>query len=279
MLYKRTLSSVVLVCFLFISVALSKTNWAFMIFICINALVVFGMLDFLYITNRNGSKFLRTYGIVTGVTLSSVLFFMNFFHQSSDEFLILGTVAILVGMFLIQLVRQDIKFSIHGICTTITAILYVVWLFSFLVKINYLREVDGRWIIFVLLLLSKSGDIFAYFVGSVIGKRKLVHRISPNKTVEGSIGGIIGSVLVAVFIMPMLPVPDAMKQNAWILGLILGFFGQLGDLAESMLKRNGEVKDSGEYIPGMGGVLDVLDSVLFNAPIMYCYMRYCIGVS
>ncbi len=279
MLYKRTLSSIVLVTFLFLSVAFSKTNLAFMIFVCINALVVMGMLDFMYITNRNGSKFLRTYGVIAGVALNSVLFFMHFFHHPSDEFLILGTVAILVSMFLIQLVRQDIKFSIHGICTTITAILYVVWLFSFLVKINYMQQVDGRWIILVLLLLSKSGDIFAYFVGSMIGKRKLVHRISPNKTVEGSVGGIVGSVVVAIVVIPLLPVPDGIKQNAWILGLILGFFGQLGDLAESMLKRNGEVKDSGGYIPGMGGVLDLLDSVLFNAPIMYCYMRYCIGVS
>ena len=228
----------------------------------------------MYITNREGSKLLRTYGIVTGVLLHTILFFAYFFQYNPEQYIVPATVIILLGMFLLQLIRQDVHLSIHGICTTITGILYVVWMFSYLIRINYLREPDGRWIIFMLLLVTKSGDIFAYLIGSVFGKHKLISKISPGKTVEGSIGGIIGSVGMAMIIAMIAPLPEQIVENAWIIGLMLGLFGQLGDLVESMLKRNGDVKDSGEYIPGMGGALDMLDSVLFTAPIMYYYIQF-----
>ena len=74
------------------------------------------------------------------------------------------------------------------------------------------------------------------------------------------------------------PLPEEIVRYAPLLGLLLGIFGQIGDLCESMLKRNGAVKDSGQYIPGMGGALDLLDSMLFTAPIMYYYLRFCVGV-
>ncbi len=279
MLFKRTISSLLLIAILIITIAFSKGSMAFAVLLFSNIIVAFGLFDFMYITNRNGSKLLRTYGVVAGVVLNTVLFFSCFFNRPVNDLLVAATVVILAGMFLIQLIRQDVRLSIHGICTTITGILYVVWLFSFLLRINYMQDLDGRWLICVVLFITKSGDIFAYLIGSNFGKHKLIAKISPGKTVEGSIGGIIGSLVVALIIVRITPVPEIMVRDAWILGLVLGFFSQLGDLAESMIKRNGDVKDSGEYIPGMGGVLDLLDSILFTAPIMYYYMRYSVGVS
>ncbi len=274
MFIKRTLSTLLLVPILIAAVVYSRGSLAFLVLIFTNLLVAFGLLDFMYITNREGSKLLRTYGIVTGVLLHTILFFAYFFQYNPEQYIVPATVIILLGMFLLQLIRQDVHLSIHGICTTITGILYVVWLFSYLVRINYLREPDGRWIIFMLLLVTKSGDIFAYLIGSVFGKHKLIAKISPGKTVEGSIGGIMGSVCMAMLIAMIAPLPEQIVENAWLIGLMLGLFGQLGDLVESMLKRNGDVKDSGEYIPGMGGALDLLDSVLFTAPIMYYYIQF-----
>ena len=128
------------------------------------------------------------------------------------------------------------------------------------------------------MIIAKSGDIFAYFVGRRFGKHKLAARISPGKTVEGAIAGIIGSVIVSVIVTHITPVPARMVADSVWIGLGIGLLAQLGDLCESMLKRNGDVKDSGSYIPGMGGALDLLDSVLFNAPALYYYIKYCVGV-
>jgi phosphatidate cytidylyltransferase len=265
---------------IFISAVIySRGSLSFLVLILTNLLVAFGLLDFMYITNRTGSKLLRTYGLITGLILHTILFFAYFFGYNPEQFIVPATVIILLGMFLLQLIRQDIHLSIHGICTTITGILYVVWLFSYMIRINYIREPDGRWLIFMLLLVTKSGDIFAYLIGSVFGRHKLIPKISPGKTIEGSIGGILGSICVSILFSMVAPLPEQIVENAWLIGLFLGVFGQLGDLVESMLKRNGAVKDSGEYIPGMGGVLDLLDSVLFTAPIMYYYIQFGMRIS
>ncbi|MCD6459776.1 phosphatidate cytidylyltransferase [bacterium] len=278
MFLKRTISTIFLLILLVTTIIHSKGSMAIVVFLVSSVLVAFGLLDFMYITNRTGSRFLRAYGITTGLILHGLLFYLYFTNQPAETLIVPATVLILIGMFLIQLVRQDIIFSIHGICTTITGILYVVWLFSYLLKINYLSEPDGRWIIFMLIIVTKSGDIFAYLIGSVFGKHKLIAKISPGKTIEGTLGGIAGSVIVSVLIAMIAPLPEAIIKNAAVLGLLLGVFGQIGDLCESMLKRNGAVKDSGRYIPGMGGALDLLDSLLFTAPIMYYYFQLCVGV-
>ncbi|MEW6535701.1 MAG: phosphatidate cytidylyltransferase [Candidatus Auribacterota bacterium] len=276
---KRTISSIFIIAILSYLLVNSQGSLAFAVLLFANILVAFGLLDFMYITNRSGSRLLRTYGLITGVVLHTMLFFRYFFHQPSSELIIQSTALILIGMFLIQLLRQDVRLSIHGICTTITGIVYIVWLFSYFIRILYLPEMDGRLILVALLLITKAGDIFAYIIGSNFGRHKLMPKISPNKTIEGAIGGIAGSVLASVLIFNFTPVPEAFARYAIALGLVLGCFGQLGDLAESMLKRNGQVKDSGEYIPGMGGVLDLLDSILFSAPIMFYFVKYFAGTS
>lgn len=279
MLHKRLISSFFIIAILSFIVVQSKGSMAFAVLIFTNILVAFGMIDFMYITNRGGSKLLRTYGLIMGLLLHTMLFFRYFFHEPSSEFIIQCTTLILLGMFLIQLFRQETQFTIHGICTTMCSIVYVVWLFSYIMRIIYLQEIDGRWAILALLVITKAGDIFAYFVGSNFGKHKLIPKISPNKTIEGSIGGIVGSIILSIIVVKIIPLAGFSTLDALILGVALGAFGQLGDLAESMLKRNGKVKNSGEYIPGMGGVLDLLDSILFSAPVMYYYIRYVLGVA
>lgn len=249
-----------------------------MAFLFTSILVLGGLYDFMQITNRRGSKLLKAWGLITGFILHAVLFYRYFYNQTGEEIITLGTVFILITIFLIQLLfKQDVRFSILGICTTVTGILYVVWLFSYLVRITYLEEPNGSWIVANLLLIAKSGDIFAYVIGKRFGKHKLTERISPGKTIEGSVAGILGSIIVAYIVTRITPVPQKMVDDAVILGFIIGLFAQFGDLGESMLKRNAQVKDSGSYIPGMGGVLDLLDSVLFNAPLMYYYIRYFVG--
>jgi phosphatidate cytidylyltransferase len=119
------------------------------------------------------------------------------------------------------------------------------------------------------LLITKSGDIGAYLIGSRFGKNALLPRISPKKTVEGAAGGLIFSIISALICKPILGFG---YFHLVILGICMGILGQLGDLSESLIKRDCEVKDSGKIFPGMGGVLDEIDSLLFVAPVFYFYM-------
>jgi phosphatidate cytidylyltransferase len=122
--------------------------------------------------------------------------------------------------------------------------------------------------VYFLALTTWAGDIGAYYAGSRLGRRPLVPRVSPKKTVEGALGGIAATVLIAAlgsgWIWPRFPLPTAI----WV-GALLAVVGMLGDLSESVVKRAAGAKDSGTLIPGHGGVLDRLDSVIFGAPALY----------
>ncbi|WP_303720492.1 phosphatidate cytidylyltransferase [Malonomonas rubra] len=151
---------------------------------------------------------------------------------------------------------------------------YLPFLVGHLVELRY--QPNGRAWIFLTLLVIMVCDSCAYFVGSKLGKHKLYPAVSPNKSVEGGVGGLLGSVLVVelagLTFLPMIGVWDGIA-----VGLLLGVVGQLGDLFESLLKRACGVKDSGTLIPGHGGLLDRLDSLLFAFPVVYCLARYGYG--
>jgi phosphatidate cytidylyltransferase len=137
---------------------------------------------------------------------------------------------------------------------------------------------DGRWWLIYVLAVTKMTDIGAYFCGKLFGKTKLAAYISPKKTIEGSLGGlIIGIVTSYVFSEGMhgwltpLPMILTVSQSIW-LGGITSFLAQFGDLSESLLKRDMGVKDSNQ-LPGVGGMLDMMDSLVFTAPFIYIYLK------
>jgi len=138
------------------------------------------------------------------------------------------------------------------------------------VKIRFLEE--GHKLAGYLLLVTKAGDIGAYLVGSKFGRHKLIPRISPNKSVEGAIGGFLFSIAFAFISRYYL----RWVSFSFILvsSILIGVFAQLGDLAESLIKRDYEVKDSSIFLPGLGGMLDVIDSILFTAPVFYIYLTF-----
>jgi phosphatidate cytidylyltransferase len=173
----------------------------------------------------------------------------------------------LLFLILMQFKRREMTGVTIDISTTLFGILYVSWLFSFLLKLKYLRS--GLGILSSILLITKLGDIGAYFIGSRFGKIPLIPHISPKKTVEGAIAGLFFSVLGACLSRPFL---DFSYLHLAFLGISLGTIGQLGDLSESLIKRDCQVKDSGGILPGMGGILDEIDSLLFTAPVFYFYI-------
>lgn len=162
----------------------------------------------------------------------------------------------------------DIRAAAGDVALQILGLFYVPLLLSHLVALRLLPH-GTNWI-FLLLIIVMSGDTFAYYVGSSIGKHKLYPQVSPNKSIEGMLGGLVGS-FIGAFLANATFFPELTLTGACVTAVSVGLLGQLGDLFESLLKRSFAVKDSGSIFPGHGGMLDRLDSILFAAPTLYIY--------
>ena len=155
----------------------------------------------------------------------------------------------------------------HSVFALVFSFVYVIVLPLSL----YLLDFAGYGkIIWLVLLISFGTDVFAYFTGFFIGKRKLCEDISPKKTIEGAIGGILGS-LVLASLFGIIAYPQH-RYEFMLLGVLGSVVAQAGDLIASMLKRNMGIKDFGNLIPGHGGILDRFDSVILVSPFVYCYV-------
>jgi phosphatidate cytidylyltransferase len=181
-----------------------------------------------------------------------------------------------LGLCLRQFFSRASSSGIVAISTTLFGLMYVPYLLNFIQKINFFPRVDGHFYLLYFVLITKFSDTGAYAVGSLIGKHKMIPRISPGKTWEG-FGGALGTSALASMGFYALFGSHMAGMNwlhSLILGAVLGLAAVVGDLIESIFKREAGVKDSGRFFPGIGGILDLLDSLLFNAPIMYLYLRH-----
>jgi phosphatidate cytidylyltransferase len=149
-------------------------------------------------------------------------------------------------------------------------LIYLPLLLGHLVLLRQLP--DGRGWVFLVLFAVMACDSLAYFVGSSFGKHKLYPAVSPKKSIEGGLGGLVGSCL-GVWLAKVLFLPALSVEHVILVGLLIGVVGQIGDLFESLLKRACGVKDSGGIFPGHGGILDRLDSLLFAFPLAYYLAR------
>ncbi|MFC1988105.1 phosphatidate cytidylyltransferase [Chloroflexota bacterium] len=174
-----------------------------------------------------------------------------------------------------SLLRRQKENAFTSWTWTIAGIFYVGWLLSYLVALRGLD--DGRNWVFFALATNAASDTAAFFTGRALGKHKLAPHISPGKTREGTIGGLLGAIIVSLLFI--LPTPLQLTLTWWqaiLLGLLTSIFGQLGDLVESLLKRNMGVKDASRLIPGHGGILDRMDSVVFAGVVVYYYVVWAI---
>ena len=170
-----------------------------------------------------------------------------------------------LGLMVVFLFRhQDIAACSREMAVSILGLVYIPLMFA---HAGLLRGLpDGRSWIFLVLFLVMISDFAAFFVGRSLGRHKLYAVISPNKTIEGSLGGLLGGVL-GVLLFKLVFFPALRPVDVLLLGVGVGGFSQIGDLFESMLKRSFGVKDLGSLIPGHGGILDRLDSLLFAFPV------------
>ncbi len=258
---KRVLSTIVLVP-LFLWIVAGGPAWVF-------ALVVVGVSmlanwEFTRMFQRAGVPVLREAGLLWGglVTLAFV---------RSDRAGAAFAVVVL-GLLAASLDRggagperwQRVAVTLLGVC-------YVNWLLGHAISLRALP--DGVHWILLLVWVTWVGETAAYVVGSLAGRHKLAPGISPGKTVEGAVAQLAASVLAALtaggWVFPGLHLRDALA-----VGILLGVLGQVGDLVESALKRSVGVKDAGSVIPGHGGILDRIDGLLFNVPVLFYYVTY-----
>lgn len=178
-------------------------------------------------------------------------------------------------IFMWTVLAGKVKDSLARLSAGMLLLLYPAWALSHLIL--YLYTDPGRRALLFLLLCVWVCDSAAYYVGSAIGRKKLAPAISPNKTVEGAIGGTLGAAGAAILLTMFNLVPWSTGFSL-AAGLAIAVLGQMGDLAESMLKRDAGVKDSGSLIPGHGGMLDRVDALLFTVPVFYYLLAIFGGV-
>ncbi|MFH1459835.1 MAG: phosphatidate cytidylyltransferase [Candidatus Omnitrophota bacterium] len=235
------------------------------------AVVVFligiGLFEFYGLIEKKGIFIYKYFGIFLGILIPLSIYFKFEPTKGWELFFIVTTTLI---FFMLQFIRKDSSQAIVGISTTFFGIFYVSWFFSFLIKIRFMPY--GTLLAAFLLFVTKMGDIGAYIIGTGFGKKLLITRISPKKTLEGALGGLLFSLAAAAvskLYLPFIPLVHLLAM-----GVLIGFLAQIGDLCESLIKRDCGVKDSGDYLPGLGGVLDIIDSIIFVSPIFYFYVIY-----
>lgn len=247
-----------------------------------------GLREFYDLIEQKGAHPLRGFGMVAGAALPVVAYLGSEYHAT-----VLMTV-VLLAMMVMQLSKAQISEALESISGTFFGVFYVGWLLSHAVVLREFASVAaGKWTeaslafmhpnvgafyLFFAIAVVVAGDAGAYFAGRAWGKRKLAPNVSPGKTVEGAVGAVAAATVVGLGLKALCDhfLPDLSAAMGWwaagLLAFSLSVVGIIGDLVESLLKRDAEVKDSGTLLPGTGGVLDRIDSNLLAIPVMYYLM-------
>jgi phosphatidate cytidylyltransferase len=266
---KRVLSGIALLAILTASIW-SNSPYYFVAFGI--AVLALALWEFYGLAARVGFQCYRFLGYSAAVVI--VYAFIN----NTLELILPTTIALLLTMMIAVLWenRQAAKFEkvMGSVAATSLGVFYVVILAGYLIGLRMIADgTRAGQLLSLFFLIITASDTGAYYVGKNFGRHKLAPRISPGKTIEGSIGGLLAAIAIACLakytFFPQLPI-----LHAVLLAMVINIVGQMGDLFESILKREAGTKDAASIIPGHGGLLDRLDSVLFNAPLLYYYYLF-----
>jgi phosphatidate cytidylyltransferase len=258
------------------------------VLVTVEIITVLGLSEFYQLIEAKGAHPLRNFGTIAGASLPVVAFVGSEYHAT-----ILMS-AVLLGVMVAQLGKARISDSLASISGTFFGVFYVGWLLSHVIVLrDFHRVAQGKWgdvamagilpeigifyLLFTVVIVI-AGDAGAYFAGRAYGRHKLAPKISPAKTVEGALGAVVAGVSVGLACKAVFEIliPGVTAQIGWVvcgvLAVILSVVGIIGDLVESLLKRDAAVKDTGILLPGTGGVLDRVDSSLLAIPVMYYLM-------
>src|SRR5216683_3377781 len=273
-----------------IALLIAFSGYEILFWLLISLFGMIGLLEFYRMLDHKGLPNFKVTGMICGAVLlaGSFYYFSKIGPAHSYDF----EVAVLLFFLLTVFARQMFARLRHDeplqtMAYTLFGLLYVLWLFNFMTKIVYLTPrsssgaVTGQFYCLYLIAVTKFSDMGAYLTGSAIGRHLMSPQISAKKTWEGFFGALGFALLCSLALFKLMPGHLSVLNwtHASVLGLLLGFAAVIGDLAESIVKRSTGVKDSGNLLPGIGGALDLIDSLLFTAPLLFFYLRLVIRVS
>jgi phosphatidate cytidylyltransferase len=264
----RRLASAVVAIPVFAWIVVRAPGWLFLLLVV--AVAALALWELARLHERSGQPVHGPLGIALGTLLTA-----SFALPPESAEALVPRVSILcvslVAAVLLAVPLWQGRPAVEPGALTLLGVLHVGWFLGHALLLH--RLADGAELVLVVVGITWVGETAAYAVGSLVGRHPLAPAISPRKTVEGSIAQLIASVAVALALGPGWLLPDWSAPGAAFAGALLGIVGQVGDLAESAIKRSAGVKDAGGLIPGHGGVLDRVDSLLFNLPAFYYYVR------
>lgn len=244
-----------------------------------------GLWEFYDLAKKIGLPCYRGWGIFGGLLLTTSTFLYlsgaiatDVLPAQANDFETSFLILFVLGLCVRQFFSKSNPEAITAISTTLFGLMYVPWLLNFIQKINFYPGINGQFYVLHFILVTKFSDLGAYVTGSLFGRHKMIPRISPGKTWEGFAGAIVISTVVSIGYAQIAAhkLPHMTVLHATVLGILLSSTAVIGDLIESLFKREANVKDSGRLFPGIGGILDLMDSLLFNAPLMYLYLRHVV---
>lgn len=247
----------------------NKPIQATLLCILIALLAIPAQLEMTSLVRTKNASLFTPLAIIASILLATSWYVKQFFPDRPDfhVYYIAFTAA---GTLLAAFFYQGRKFGTQGTVINCSVTFFAVFYLGFLSSFVLGIRVDfGLWPLFMFIFVVKSSDIGAYTLGKLFGKHKFSPRISPGKTWEGMAGAVLFAAVVSVIFSNIYNIMNV--GPAILFGVLFAFLGQLGDLAESMIKRDVEIKDSSKTLPGFGGVLDVIDSPLATAPIAYAF--------
>lgn len=258
---------------------LPQFDWVKWLFVLLVALaMIAGLFEFFTITKK-----LELKADAPVAYMFAAAFFVAFVFDApsrASELLLLTIVVFMIFLLVSQTFRFQKDFSkmLTGIGVTLLGVFYIAFMGGFLVsmRVGFTDSVVpmlSSKLLLYFFLVTMGSDTGAYFIGKNLGKRKLVPKISPNKTWEGFVGGILIAIVFAA-LSTFLFFPEFPYKISIPLAIFMALVGVGGDLAESAMKRGSKTKDAANILPGHGGLLDRLDSLLFNAPILYYFARF-----
>ncbi|MFH1860160.1 MAG: phosphatidate cytidylyltransferase [bacterium] len=262
----RLISALLFIPFLVYSI-FSKYSLFFSLIIA--GIIIIGLIEIILLSKRSGAKPFNILCFILGIPLIIIAYIKpSWYHLFSGCSLILFWLLFICGL----LSRNEF---LKRFGPTLAAVIYVAYLLSHLILIKHLPNSSSM--IFLLFMVVWLTDTGAYVFGTRFGKHKLIPKISPNKSVEGAIAGCISGIMAGVIaniILNYMGLYQMPMVQIIFLSFALSIISQISDLIESSIKRAAGVKDSGNWIPGHGGLLDVFDSVILTAPFLYYWMLW-----
>ena len=232
--------------------------------------------EFYKLTEHKGMLPLKIIGLTGTVFIT-----FSFYKYGLEKFWLI--VLILFYLIVLTELFRNKSSATLNVASSTWGLFYPAFFFGFMIllrelpnEINMEYSLGGKWILLMLICIWIC-DTAAYFIGKAIAKHKLFTRVSPNKTIEGAVSGLVFSLIIG-YVFHLTYINSLTLFQCMIIAFIAGTFGQLGDLLESLFKRDADVKDSSSILPGHGGMLDRFDAPLLVAPAVYLYLRYFVFV-